>query len=88
MMPMMGKTYSFTPIMGNYGNTEATWCKDAHSSLWATGACTKAASMLSVMGGKAKRWRGNRKQARCPTAELMALATLIYLLASKGSYRK
>lgn len=63
MMPMMGKTYSFTPIMGNYGDTEATWCKDTHSSHWAKGACTKAASMLSVMGGKAKRWRGNRKQA-------------------------
>lgn len=65
-----------------------TWkpqSKDEHYSLAAKGACTKAASMPSVMGGKARTWADKLKQACCLTADLMASATLIYLFTSKGS---
>lgn len=84
MMPMMGKTYSCTPIMGNYGNTGGSRVLKTYS-LRSKGACTKAASMPSMMGGKAKPWMEKLKQVCCLTADLMAFATLIYLFTSKGS---
>lgn len=80
MMPMMGKTYSFRPITGNYGNMETTECKDELKPL-----VQKLRACRSVMGGEAETRTDKLKQACCLPADLMVLATLIYLFPSKGS---